>query len=241
MEPALAVGVEERRLRTGDEVDLHVLVPQAKLLDERKRSRVGADITIDKLVGAVSGGRQGVARAVGDDEGGRAAIAAPVRGVDSVDQAATHHRHVRFAKIVDLDPDRNAADLLGAGADRFDAELLGILASDQQDDLAGPLVVAGAASAWQLGAEIDQVPAQRGNGLGVGGEGTGAEDDRYLAAAGMQGSIGHWTSPRQQDHDPIFGCVLDRDPGEPVAELRRHPVRSPRRWIPVFEGAGRLR
>ena len=47
--------------------------------------------------------------------------------------------------------DRNAADLLGARADGVDAEALRVGAGNQQHDLAGALVVAGAARIREVG------------------------------------------------------------------------------------------
>ena len=87
---------------------------------------------------------------------------------------------------------------------------------DQQHDLAGPLVVAGAARAGQLGAEIDQVLAHApATACGVGRLGAGAEDDRHAGS----GPVGDRLGAGQQHDDPIFGRMLDRNTGEPVGEF----------------------
>ena len=129
------------------------------------------------------GRRDGATRSVCHDEPGRAPVAAPVYGVRAVDQPAAGHAHVELAKLVDLDPHGDAADLLRSRADRCNSQTIGILARDKQYDLPSPLVIPGTARARELRAKIDQVPAHRRHGLGVGGAGSGAEFHRNDGAS----------------------------------------------------------
>ena len=113
-------------------------------------------------------------------------------------------------ELVDDDPDRDAADLLGAGPDRVEAEAIGIGARDQQHDLASALVVAGAPGVGQVGAKVDQVLAHGLDGLGVGRPGAGAEYDRHAGS----GATGDRRVAGQQHDDLIAGRMFDRNAGE---------------------------
>ena len=75
--------------------------------------------------------------------------------------------------------------------------------SSGQDHLTGALVVAGAASAGQLRAKIDEVPPHRRNRLRVGRAGSRTEGDRDLAAGEMKGSVGNLLGASQQYDDAI--------------------------------------
>jgi hypothetical protein len=125
---------------------------------------------------------------VGDDEAGGAQSAAAARR-GALEPGAAGDIQVGFRDVVDLDADGDAAELLGAGADRGDAEAGGVGAADQQHDLAGALVITGAARAGQLAAKLDQVTAERRLRLDAGGACACAEDDRHSAGGAGRNTL----------------------------------------------------
>ena len=101
------VGVEERARRPGREVELDVLVAPAPLVDERQGGL--APLQVGQRVGAVRGGDDPGARAVGDGEAGGAGVAAAVGGV--------HARHARAPVDSGVDGGVRVGPIHGAQAD----------------------------------------------------------------------------------------------------------------------------
>ena len=133
-----------------------------------------------------------------------------------------------FVELVDHHPHRHAADLLGAGADRVQTEPARVFPCDEQNDLAGALVVPGAAGVGQIGSEVDQVLAQGFERLRMGRLHSGPEHDRHAGRI----PFGNRVAARQKHHDAEIGRMLDRDSREAGGELTSNAVgRSNARFL----------
>ena len=99
--------------------------------------------------------------------------------------------------------------------DDFEPEALGVGGGNQQNDLAGTLVVAGAARSRQVGTQVDQVTAHGGDGLVAGRFGAGPEND----GDARRRAVGDRLRTGEEHDDAVFWLMLDRDAGEAGGEL----------------------
>src|SRR5437764_13514909 len=84
------ISVEQGLAGFWAEVHLHVLIAETPPAGEGQRRRRAVGITVSDLVGAVRGGDDAIAGAVGHDEAAGAAVALAIG--DAIDMPAADHR-----------------------------------------------------------------------------------------------------------------------------------------------------